>query len=116
MVFHVVLNEEPFAMVSFDTEQFKIRTSAQISGQALVQALNNADIGSFELIIDPEQRMNRGTDAALPAQTNTGDPLQDAINYGAAKSAWISTHPDAYRAMIDGTTDPVMAEPIPTPE
>lgn len=112
MVAHVILEREPSAMLSFDTGMFKVRTIGPHSGEELVRALNDAGMGTFQLIVDRQA----GSGDPFPVKVDTGDPSQDAINYSIAKSAWVAAHPEAYDAMISDPRPVVRDHPTPTLE
>lgn len=116
MVSHVVMELEPQAMVSFDTPLIKIRTSEHISSQSVILALNHAGIGTFVLVVDPATRSAGDPGTSIPTIGNTGDPVQDELDYRVAKRAWVTAHPEEYRMMLGEGGRPLNAEPIHSPE
>lgn len=116
MISHVVMDLEPHAMVSFDTPLVKIRTSEHVSSQAVILALNHAGIGTFVLVVDPATRSAGDPSTSFPTIGNSGDPVQDELDYHVAKRAWVTAHPEEYRTMLGVGGRPSNAEPIPSRE
>lgn len=113
MAGHVIQEQEPSALLSFDGQLIKIGTHGHATGAELVQALNGAGIGTFELVSDPRKNAAGPT---FPREVDTGHPDGDRTAYREAKRAWIAAHPEAYREMINDAPQPVKTDRVTSPE
>ena len=84
------------------THQDLIKVRSHVNANELLVAFNALGIGEVRPVHD------RMTDAPpFPVKQDTGDPAGDEAAYNAAKAAWITAYPEAYKALQQGVAAPV---------
>ena len=95
-----LLGLDPDARLS--THQDLIKVRSHVAAGELLQTFNALGIGEVRPVHD------RVADVPpFPVKQDTGDPAADEAAYTAAKAAWITAHPEAYKALQQGTAAPV---------
>jgi hypothetical protein len=86
------------------THQDLIKVRSHVNANELLLAFNALGIGEVRPVHD------RLADAPpFPVKQHTGDAAADEATYNAAKAAWIADHPEAYKALLQGSVTPVQS-------
>lgn len=75
-------------------------SAMQINAQSATSVTSTSTTQNVEQI-NVSDGTNTTAVSAPPVFVNTGNPMQDALNYKAAKDKWVAENPDLYNAEVE---------------